>query len=346
VNVDPRTLADRLRSMVRDPDAVGTHYDECWQRHDDCALLLAADRLAAAEAAHLATYETVSRRADAAEARLAALTDAIDAELQSSLFLYELSLGVADCPELAAWDRIAAAVQPSRPEEPDMIAETNDICPRCGSSERDLRFWIGGPGYGYCQYGWHDEQPPDLTPPHNLAARLSALTDAIGDPDDLRGWAELVDDYSMTGGGYLRRIADAVQPPDPNQDNQHKENAMTDNEIRMTGGGYLRRIADAVQPPEPNQLTNKESAMTDHEIRIVVLQRGWVVVGRYAATDTEVTITDASVIRVWGTDKGLGQLSTGPTESTILDPAGTVRAHPMAVVLTIDCEEAGWVSVL
>jgi hypothetical protein len=46
VNVDPRTLADRLRSMVRDPDAVGTHYDECWQWHDDCALLLAADRLA------------------------------------------------------------------------------------------------------------------------------------------------------------------------------------------------------------------------------------------------------------------------------------------------------------
>jgi hypothetical protein len=46
VNVDPRTLADRLRSMVRDPDAVGTHYDECWQWDDDCALLLAADRLA------------------------------------------------------------------------------------------------------------------------------------------------------------------------------------------------------------------------------------------------------------------------------------------------------------
>jgi hypothetical protein len=41
VNVDPRTLADRLRSMVRDPHAVGS-----WQWDDDCALLLAADRLA------------------------------------------------------------------------------------------------------------------------------------------------------------------------------------------------------------------------------------------------------------------------------------------------------------
>lgn len=84
----------------------------------------------------------------------------------------------------------------------------------------------------------------------------------------------------------------------------------------------------------------------NNEVRIVVLQRGWVVVGRYAATDTEVTITDASVIRVWGTDKGLGQLAAGPTEATILDPAGTVRAHPMAVVLTIDCEESGWRSAL
>ena len=36
-----------------------------------------AARLAVAEAAHLATYETVSRRADAAESRLAALLDAI-----------------------------------------------------------------------------------------------------------------------------------------------------------------------------------------------------------------------------------------------------------------------------
>jgi hypothetical protein len=44
---DPRTLADRIRSMVRDPDAVGTHSEACWQWHDDCALLLAADRLAA-----------------------------------------------------------------------------------------------------------------------------------------------------------------------------------------------------------------------------------------------------------------------------------------------------------
>ena len=40
------TLPDRLRNMVRNPNAIGTHSAVCWQWHDDCALLLAADRVA------------------------------------------------------------------------------------------------------------------------------------------------------------------------------------------------------------------------------------------------------------------------------------------------------------
>jgi hypothetical protein len=78
------------------------------------------------------------------------------------------------------------------------------------------------------------------------------------------------------------------------------------------------------------------------EVRIVILQRGWNVVGRYVEDGDEVTITDASVIRVWGTSKGLGQLVDGPTSSTKLDKAGTVRAHRGAVVATIDCVEESW----
>jgi hypothetical protein len=38
----PSALADRLRNMVRNPNAIGTHSEACWQWHDDCALLLAA----------------------------------------------------------------------------------------------------------------------------------------------------------------------------------------------------------------------------------------------------------------------------------------------------------------
>ena len=47
---DDGTLPDRLRNMVRNPNAIGTHSAACWQWHDDCALLLAADRVAERDA--------------------------------------------------------------------------------------------------------------------------------------------------------------------------------------------------------------------------------------------------------------------------------------------------------
>ena len=78
-------------------------------------------------------------------------------------------------------------------------------------------------------------------------------------------------------------------------------------------------------------------------IRILVLQRGWVIVGRVASVDeTEIVITGASTIRAWGTTKGLGELVDGPTSSTKLDPCGVCRVHPLAVVLSIDTKESTW----
>ncbi len=73
------------------------------------------------------------------------------------------------------------------------------------------------------------------------------------------------------------------------------------------------------------------------DIRILVLQRGWVVVGNYSESGDECVLTDASVIRRWGTSKGLGELVNGPLESTVLDPCGAVRAHKLAVVMQIEC---------
>ena len=79
------------------------------------------------------------------------------------------------------------------------------------------------------------------------------------------------------------------------------------------------------------------------DIRIVVLQRGWVVVGQWGQDGDQVTITDASVIRRWGTTKGLGEIAKdGPTGDTILDPAGTVRCNELAVVMSLDCDESKW----
>lgn len=96
--------------------------------------------------------------------------------------------------------------------------------------------------------------------------------------------------------------------------------------VTIDGIEYVR--AGTVTIPEPA------------ETRIVVLQRGWVVVGRWHRDGDDVTITDASVIRRWGTSKGLGELADGPKPNTALDPAGTIRTHVLGVVLTIDA--AGW----
>lgn len=81
------------------------------------------------------------------------------------------------------------------------------------------------------------------------------------------------------------------------------------------------------------------------DIRIVILHRGHVVVGRYERNGSEVVIRNASVIRIWGTTKGLGEIAAGgPTAKTLLDPCGVVRCHELAVIATIDCEVTKWTS--
>lgn len=79
------------------------------------------------------------------------------------------------------------------------------------------------------------------------------------------------------------------------------------------------------------------------DVRIVIGQRGWVWVGRYTATTDEVVLTDAAVIRIWGTSKGIGELVSGPVAGkTMLDKCGTVRLHPLAVIASVECDSAKW----
>lgn len=73
--------------------------------------------------------------------------------------------------------------------------------------------------------------------------------------------------------------------------------------------------------------------------QIVILQRGWIMVGDVTRNGSEFVITDASVIRRWGTTHGIGQLAlAGPTKDTILDPVGTARAHELTLVCRIDVQ--------
>lgn len=83
------------------------------------------------------------------------------------------------------------------------------------------------------------------------------------------------------------------------------------------------------------------------KIAIVILQRGWVMVGRLKTAGDLVTLTSACVVRRWGTTRGLGQLAAdGPTPSTILDAVGTVTAHQLTTVAVVECNADVWGKVL
>lgn len=86
---------------------------------------------------------------------------------------------------------------------------------------------------------------------------------------------------------------------------------------------------------------------TETGIRIVVLQRGWVVIGRYTRRGQNCTLTNGFVIRRWGTTNGLGQLAmSGPTNNTTLEPTPDMRFHQLTEVMNISCEEGEWLGRL
>jgi hypothetical protein len=84
--------------------------------------------------------------------------------------------------------------------------------------------------------------------------------------------------------------------------------------------------------------------MEDLGIQMVVLQRGWVVIGRLAKGKDYYTLKSASVVRNWGTTEGLGELvKAGPLANTKLDPTnGKIRFHEFTVVMIIKCSEDVW----
>lgn len=82
----------------------------------------------------------------------------------------------------------------------------------------------------------------------------------------------------------------------------------------------------------------------DSPVKIVILQRGWVVVGRFSRKGNDCKLTNASVIRKWGTTKGLGEIAKdGPTSSTELDKCnGLVEFDYLTSIFSISCDEKSW----
>jgi len=91
-----------------------------------------------------------------------------------------------------------------------------------------------------------------------------------------------------------------------------------------------------------NEVYRKISTETT-KLQIVVLQRGWILVGKVTQEGDYLTITDASVVRLWGTTKGLGEIAmNGPTSKTILDPCPTNTVHVLTTVTRMDCNPEKW----
>ena len=106
-------------------------------------------------------------------------------------------------------------------------------------------------------------------------------------------------------------------------------------EIELNGVKYVPK--DSVKASQPSGPT-----------KIVILQRGWVMVGLFERIGNDCKLHNAAVIRTWGTTRGLGEIAMGgPTSSTKLDKCGgLVEFDYLTMVAAISCEESKWQNVL
>ena len=104
------------------------------------------------------------------------------------------------------------------------------------------------------------------------------------------------------------------------------------NEVEINGIAYVRK--DSVSVPKE----------FDGDIKIVVLQRGWIYIGRFERNGNDCKLHNAYCIRVWGTTKGLQELVNGATTSTKLDKCeGVVEFDWLTVVHTITVNKSKWI---
>lgn len=80
------------------------------------------------------------------------------------------------------------------------------------------------------------------------------------------------------------------------------------------------------------------------DIKIVILQRGWIMIGKFERNGNDCKLHNASVIRNWGTTKGLGELADGgATKDTKLDKCyGVVEFDYLTVCAMISCNKNVW----
>jgi len=92
----------------------------------------------------------------------------------------------------------------------------------------------------------------------------------------------------------------------------------------------------------------KETAISGEyrpsDVQIVVLNRGWIVVGKVREKDAKTIIQDASVIRNWGTTEGLGELAEqGKLPNTVLDSCPDITVETCNIILLMNCNQTKWI---
>jgi hypothetical protein len=98
----------------------------------------------------------------------------------------------------------------------------------------------------------------------------------------------------------------------------------------------LKQIKNLFSPDE-------ESEEKYLGIRIVILQRGWVAIGKLYQKGLNCRLEKSSIIRRWGTSKGLGELANeGKKSETILDYAGDIEFHKLTEVANLKVNESLW----
>jgi hypothetical protein len=103
-------------------------------------------------------------------------------------------------------------------------------------------------------------------------------------------------------------------------------------QVTINGIQYVRK--DSVNIPKEY----------DGDIKIVVLQRGWIYIGRFERNGNDCKLHNAYCIRVWGTTKGLQELVNGATSSTKLDKCeGVIEFDWLTVVHTITVNKSKWI---
>jgi hypothetical protein len=103
------------------------------------------------------------------------------------------------------------------------------------------------------------------------------------------------------------------------------------NELEVNGVKYIRK--DSVQ----------DTKQFDGDIKIVVLQRGWIYIGRFERIGNDCKLYNAYNIRSWGTTKGLPELVNGATKDTKLDKCeGIVEFDWLTIIHTITVDKKAW----